>query len=61
MWTELLTALALVFVLEGLIPFLSPDGYKRYVAQIVELPSASLRWIGLGSMLLGVVMLYATR
>ena len=40
MWTELLTALALVFVLEGLIPFLSPDGYKRYVAQIVELPSA---------------------
>ncbi len=58
MWTEILTAVSLLLVLEGLLPFISPDGYKRSMAQVLLLPSRHLRLFGLGSMLLGVALLY---
>lgn len=58
MWTEILTGLALLFVFEGLLPFISPDGYKRSMAQVLQLESRHLRLFGLGSMLFGVVLLY---
>lgn len=61
MWSELLTALALLFVLEGLLPFLSPRGYRHSVSQLLQLGDRQLRMIGLGSMLAGVVMLYLVR
>lgn len=58
---EILTALALVMVIEGLLPFISPDSYKRTVAQMLKIPSSTLRIVGLGSMLAGVVILYFAR
>ncbi len=58
MWIELLTALALVCVLEGIMPFLSPAGFRRAMLQASQLDDATLRIIGLGSMILGTVLLY---
>jgi hypothetical protein len=58
MWHDFLVALALVMVIEGILPFLSPDGMRRVMKASLELNDRSLRVGGLVSMLIGVVMLY---
>ena len=60
-WNDLLTAFALYLVLEGIIPFASPQGFKNFMRQMTELPDRKLRNIGLGSMIAGVVLLYLVR
>lgn len=60
-WTDFLTALALVFVIEGVLPFISPDRYRETMLQLVNLDSDTLRKIGIGSMVIGVVLLYLVR
>ncbi|AOU97375.1 hypothetical protein BI364_04675 [Acidihalobacter yilgarnensis] len=58
MWTHLLVALGLVFVLEGIFPFISPNGLRRTLLQLVQLPNRVLRIIGLSSMLSGLLIIY---
>lgn len=58
MWKHLLVALGLVFVLEGILPFLNPNGVRRSLLQIVQLPDRALRLIGLSSMLVGLLIMY---
>jgi len=57
-WHDLFAALALVLVLEGLLPFASPGSWRRAVVQIARLNDGQLRGIGLASMCVGVVALY---
>lgn len=61
MWTELLTAIALVFVLEGIIPFINPNGLRKVMMLASQLDDATLRFIGLSSMLIGISLLYLVR
>jgi uncharacterized protein len=61
MWTELLTALALVFVIEGIMPFINPAGMRRVMLMASQLNDGTLRGIGLVSMLIGIVLLYVVR
>jgi hypothetical protein len=61
MWQELLRAFAIVLVLEGILPFLSPLSWKRYVQQMLGVPNRALRVVGFGMMLAGVILLYAVR
>jgi uncharacterized protein YjeT (DUF2065 family) len=58
MWHDLLVALALVFVIEGIWPFLSPGGLRQAMRAIAELDDRALRISGLVSMVSGVVLLY---
>ena len=58
MWGNLLDAFALLLVLEGIMPFLSPSSVRRLVARLNELGDGALRIAGLASMLVGVVLLY---
>ena len=60
-WTEILTAVALLLVIEGILPFVGPDRYKRLVAQLAELSDNQLRAVGFGSMLAGLVLLFVVR
>ena len=60
-WTEILTALALVLVLEGILPFVGPGRYKQLVAQIVRLSDNQLRNAGLAAMIAGLVLLFFVR
>ena len=55
-WDALWTALALVLVIEGLIPFMSPRGWKRMFARLLDLQDGQLRFFGLCSMLLGLLL-----
>jgi uncharacterized protein YjeT (DUF2065 family) len=50
-------ALALVLVLEGLLPFLSPKGWRRMFSQILQLSDGQIRFFGLCSMLGGLLCL----
>ncbi len=60
-WTDLLTGLALYLVIEGVLPFLSPEGWRRSVTMIAGLPGRQLRIFGLASVLAGVLLLVAVR
>ena len=61
MWTELLTAIALVLIIEGLLPFISPGGFRRYMQSVVSLPDSQLRTAGFLGMAAGLVLLYLVR
>ena len=54
---ELIRAIALVLVIEGMLPFLSPDGWRQAMMQAARLRDRVLRLVGLGSMLIGVIIL----
>jgi uncharacterized protein len=51
-------ALALVLVLEGLFPFLSPGGWRRTFQRLLVLHDGQLRFFGLCSILLGLLLLW---
>jgi uncharacterized protein YjeT (DUF2065 family) len=59
--SDLLAALGLFFVFEGIAPFLNPRGVKRLFARLLEASERELRIAGLGSMLVGVVILFLVR
>ena len=51
-------ALALVLVIEGLFPFVSPGGWRRMFQQIMQLQDGQVRFFGLASILAGLLMLW---
>ena len=61
MWNELLVAIALVLVIEGVIPFLAPEKFRRALVQLVQMSDQVLRIVGLASMTLGIIILYIIR
>ena len=60
-WADLWAALALFMVLEGLIPFVSPRGYKSMVQQMAAMPENMLRNLGLGLIVVGLALLFLVR
>lgn len=58
MWDSIIPALALVLVIEGMLPFLSPKSWREAMSQAVKLPDNMLRSLGFFSMLAGVAILY---
>ena len=60
-WQIFLQALALMLVLEGIMPFLNPSGFRARLAMILPLDDRVMRIIGLYCMVLGVVALYWIR
>ena len=61
MWHDLLAALGLMLVLEGILPFLNPRGVREALSQILKGEDRVLRLGGLISMLIGLVLLYFIR
>lgn len=56
-WRELLRVLALVMVIEGLLPFAAPSQWRRTLFTIAQLENRNMRLIGLASILIGLVVL----
>lgn len=61
MWHDLLTALALLLVIEGIFPFLNPKGMRRLLQSMQDMDDGALRFAGLISMLIGLALLYLVR
>ena len=55
---SLWVALALVLVIEGLLPFLSPPAWRRTMAQVAQLQDGQIRFFALLAILLGLAMLW---
>ena len=58
MWEHIIPALALVLVIEGMLPFLSPKNWRDAMAQAAQLSDGVLRSLGFVSMMAGVIILY---
>ena len=61
MWEDFLAAFALVLILEGMLPFFSPKGWKDMAQAISQMRDATLRRLGLLVMVVGVALLYWVR
>jgi hypothetical protein len=61
MWQEFFTAIALVLVIEGILPFLSPDRFRKTLEMVSQIDDGAIRKMGLMTMLLGLVVLYLAR
>jgi uncharacterized protein len=59
--SDLVAAVALFLVLEGMAPFLNPRGMKRALTRLLDIGDRELRIAGLGSMLVGVAILFLVR
>ena len=57
-WQYLLTGLALVLVIEGILPFLSPPFWRRVMISFLQRDDRSVRMAGLISMILGALLMY---
>ena len=57
MWHELAVAFCLMLVIEGIIPFISPGRWRKMLLMLDQIDDNSMRMIGLGSMLIGTVLL----
>ncbi len=53
----LFAALGLMLVFEGLLPFFSPGGWRRTFERVLQLTDGQLRFMGLCSMGLGLLLL----
>jgi len=56
-WQEILTVVSILFIIEGLIPFISPSKYKNFVSNMSKLNTNNLRILGFISMIFGVLLL----
>jgi uncharacterized protein len=55
----ILTAIALLFIFEGMLPFLSPDKYIKYLDSIRNMKPEQLRVMGGVMMFFGLAVLYS--
>ena len=59
MGTTFLLALALMLILEGVLPFLAPNLWRDTFRRITQMTDGQIRFVGLSSMLIGLLILYA--
>lgn len=60
-WSDLLAALAILLVLEGLLPFGNPGATKRVFGQLSQMGERELRVAGLVSIVTGLLVLFLVR
>jgi len=58
MWENFLNAVALMLILEGMLPFLSPQTWREAFRRLTEINDSQIRFIGLTSMLAGLLVLF---
>jgi hypothetical protein len=51
-------AIALVLVIEGLFPLVSPAGWRRMFVQLLQLNDGQLRFFGMFSILVGALLIW---
>jgi uncharacterized protein YjeT (DUF2065 family) len=59
--TTFLMALALMLILEGVLPFLAPNLWRDTFRKITQMSDGQIRFVGLSSMLVGLLLLLWAR
>ena len=57
MLSTLLLALALMLILEGMLPFLAPQMWREAFRRLTAMSDGQLRFLGITSILVGVILL----
>jgi len=57
----LLMAVALMLIIEGLLPFLLPGTWRDAFRRLTEMSDGQIRFVGLSSMLAGLLLLFLTK
>ncbi len=57
-WDLLLSALALMLVIEGLLPFFNPGLWRNVFTRAIRMTDGQLRFLGLSSMVAGAILLF---
>ncbi|KHF26167.1 MULTISPECIES: DUF2065 domain-containing protein [sulfur-oxidizing symbionts] len=58
---DLWAALALLMIIEGIFPFLSPQKFRETMRKMSDMDDNSMRTAGIISMIAGLVLLYLVR
>jgi uncharacterized protein YjeT (DUF2065 family) len=58
---DLLTAIALLLIIEGLLPGISPTAWQKAMAELANISSKTIRVVGIASMLGGALLLQLVR
>jgi uncharacterized protein len=61
MGTTFLMALALMLILEGVLPFLAPNFWRDTFRKITQMTDGQIRFVGLSSMIVGLLILLWVR
>ena len=60
-WTDLFAALAILCIIDGVVPFINPSGMKRLLSRIASLEDREIRIAGFISMFIGLTILFLVR
>ena len=61
MATTFVMALALMLILEGVLPFLAPTLWRDTFRKITQMSDGQIRFVGLSSMIVGLLLLFFVR
>lgn len=61
MWVVIVSAIGLMLVIEGILPFINPRNFKRTLTAVTQADERVLRIAGLVSMIVGIALLYLAR
>ncbi len=61
MWREIATALCLMLIFEGMLPFLDPRGWQRTLVRVAQVHPGAVRLVALTSMAFGLLLLHWVR
>jgi uncharacterized protein YjeT (DUF2065 family) len=59
--SPLLLAVGLVLIIEGLLPLLSPSGWRETMRRIADFRDGQIRFVGLGSVVIGLMLVLIAR
>ena len=57
MWQDIFTAIALMLVIEGIIPFSNPQVFRKTLSSVLKMNDSSLRVVGVASLMAGLLLL----
>ncbi len=61
MTTTLITAFGLMLVLEGVLPLVAPQAWRDTFRRMIELNDGQLRFVGMLSMIIGVIVVLVAK
>lgn len=61
MTTTLLIAFGLMLVLEGVLPLVAPQAWRETFKRITELKDGQLRFVGIFSMMVGLIIIFIVK
>ena len=60
-WQALIAGFGFYLLLEGLMPFLNPGGFKKVLSMMQDLPDQQIRRLGALMLVVGIILLFSIK